>query len=386
METKKKRGPKSKKNSEEKTIAKKRGRKPKLKEVVKIPKKRGRKPKLKKEKEIKVPKKRGRKPKNKSYGHIPLDTTSHPKEDENIIIHLPIKSINNTNHMSELLKYSPEISEPLPFDNEYSNYTNLKETNNIDSNNINILSEKVNADENETPIDKPESNKKTDIDTLLVCASHTDNWHQQPDLNELKKQRSVEIDNINKPIKLQSSMKCLLQMSEANKINYWPENTNICCWWCTYGFDTIPCALPKTCINKCFHVTGIFCSPECAAAYNFDSNESDMWERYALLNLMYKKIYKNKICLADPRQTLKKFGGHFTIAQFRENHSKNSVSSKIIMPPIKSIIPIHEYSDRDGGYSSKKKKNVIKTNSRYKLARSKPYNNNTLEQCMNIKT
>ena len=91
-------------------VPKKRGRKPKPKpevEVPKVPKKRGRKPKIKTEddkSQPKVVKRRGRKPKEQSYG-ILSNIDTFKKENDNIIIHLPIKSetIKNNNKEQEFL-------------------------------------------------------------------------------------------------------------------------------------------------------------------------------------------------------------------------------------------------------------------------------------------
>ena len=99
--------------------------------------------------------------------------------------------------------------------------------------------------------------------------------------------------------------------------------------------------------------------------------------------MLYSNIYKNKIKLAPPRTSLKKFGGCLTIEQFRKNNSNNS-DFKIIMPPLKSIIPSIEYSENDKGYSSDKKPKHTETINKYKLQRKNPYNKNTLEECMNI--
>ena len=79
-------------------------------------KKRGRKPKIK---EPKTPKKRGRKPKNK-YGitnDVPIT-----KELGSIILHLPINSDDLKNDFvdKEILKYSPEIKSPKPYDQNMS--------------------------------------------------------------------------------------------------------------------------------------------------------------------------------------------------------------------------------------------------------------------------
>ena len=104
-------------------VPKKRGRKPKPKPLnaePKVPKKRGRKPKKKTDdasSEPKVPKRRGRKPKEQSYGVL-SNMDNFKKENDNIIIHLPIKSeaIKNNNKEKELLKYNPDLTEPAGYE------------------------------------------------------------------------------------------------------------------------------------------------------------------------------------------------------------------------------------------------------------------------------
>ena len=74
----------------------------------------------------------------------------------------------------------------------------------------------------------------------------------------------------------------------------------------------------KKYISNTFYLYGCFCSPECAAAYNFNQYSSDeVWEYTRLLNLLYKDLYKEKIKLAPPRNSLDIFGGHMNIQEFR---------------------------------------------------------------------
>ena len=49
---------------------------------------------------------------------------------------------------------------------------------------------------------------------------------------------------------------------------------------------------------------GNFCSPECAAAYNFSMNDENIWDRYSLLNEIYScnkpiKIANSKLLLKN---------------------------------------------------------------------------------------
>ena len=116
------------------------------KEVVSLKsKKRGRKPKVKSltdKSEPKMVKRRGRKPKEQSYG-ILSNMDTFKKENDNIIIHLPIKSeaIKNNNKEQEFLNYNPNIAEPVGYQENImgSNVENCQ-----------FISQKENEMENET--------------------------------------------------------------------------------------------------------------------------------------------------------------------------------------------------------------------------------------------
>ena len=394
-------------------IKKKRGRKPKpkpLNPVIKIKKKRGRKPKPKTEedKKPKVLKKRGRKPKNQIYKLKNLSNLSNLNiaDNKNIIIHLPIKSIDTklTNKENELLTYNPDLSKPAPNDFATDNYKYINNDDNIGDNEStnkyytlkekHILDELVTNDLNDSEqvnYDNPTNdfivNNEYNID-------HVDDWYKldntDNNINKImenikaqreKNQSNYTISNTNNKVE-----KCLKQLEEYNKNDDWPLTTSIYCWWCCHPFKNRPCCLPCNLSKKTFKVLGIFCSPECAAAYNFNDVNSgyDNWERYSLLNFLYKTAYNAnvRIKLASPKNTLKIFGGALNIKQFRENNINYKNTYKIIMPPLTSIIPLQEKVSMDNNYTK-----VVK-NSDLKIQRSKPCNNNmnTLEKCMNLKS
>ena len=68
------------------------------------------------------------------------------------------------------------------------------------------------------------------------------------------------------------------------------------CFWCTYEFDNPAVHIPKHYNGDNLEVYGCFCSPECALSYlkNEQLDDSTKWERYALLNNIYGKIYDYK--------------------------------------------------------------------------------------------
>jgi hypothetical protein len=188
----------------------------------------------------------------------------------------------------------------------------------------------------------------------------------------------------------------MVQFSECNKRNEWASTTSIHCFWCAHPFNNIPCTLPHRKINNTYHVFGNFCSPECAASYNFDKYDDNSIERYSLLNGLYRKIYNNNeyvVQLAPPQMALRIFGGTLTIEQFRSYNKNNNKILMINIPPLVSIIPEIEETSSEVNVNNKANyipldsDRIKKYNEKLKLQRNKPISDkkNTLESCMNLK-
>jgi hypothetical protein len=311
------------------------------------------------------------------------------ESDENIIIHLPIK-VNDSNNES---CNNNEL--PTGYEDGNDIYQSISQKDNPFKNNE-LMG--IGPPLNKSMCQYPFDDNNIDSNYSDLEQSGITNI----DIKEFKKQRDLDILGKNKMTK-SSVEKCLLEMDECNKTKSWPSNVNIHCWWCCHPFNNPPCSIPYEFKNGTYSVYGIFCSPECASAYNFSDTHgiSDMWERYSLLNLLYRKVYDNKsykIKLAPPRQTLKIFGGHLDIDEFRSNFNNQIHSYKIIMPPMVSIIPVQELSSIDRGFISKQDKSLkdsdtisldtqSQQNTGLRLKRSKPFvaTKNTLEKCMNLK-
>ena len=190
----------------------------------------------------------------------------------------------------------------------------------------------------------------------------------------------------------------LSQLVHCNKFNKWPEKTNISCHWCCHDFKCTPWGIPYKYEDNLFHLFGIFCSPNCCASYIFNENidDTNKWERFALLNLLYHKVYNKfeEITLAPSKLSLKKFGGSLDIDTFRDKFkTKNAFILKF--PPLVSIIPVLDEINKNkiniknsinNNFIPIDKNRIKKANTALKLKRSKPanINKNTLEQCMNI--
>jgi len=98
------------------------------------------------------------------------------------------------------------------------------------------------------------------------------------------------------------------------------KKTDVCCWWCCHKFDSNPCYLPTITddITNRFIVIGNFCSWRCVKAYNM-SLRNEVTKRLHILKKMLKCVGCNSATIkeAPPRQTLKMFGGHLSIEEFR---------------------------------------------------------------------
>ena len=122
----------------------------------------------------------------------------------------------------------------------------------------------------------------------------------------------------------------MVYYNEYNKRKEWPKKSSINCFWCCHTFTCPPCVLPTKLKGEVFHVYGNFCSKECAAAYNFESQDNHNyqcpWERYSLLNHLYSLIEEKpdlQVNLAPHRMTLEMFGGSLSIEEFRESFGLN---------------------------------------------------------------
>ena len=163
-------------------IVKKRGRKPKNKNIEenndeksdikkieepKVLKKRGRKPKVKtEEEEIKIPKKRGRKPKEKIYSVKELPKTFYEEnKNETLILHLPI----------DILSKEEKNIQPLPSDSIQNNY-GLQESNIINENEFNLPTQMNLLENDQKEIEKNENQNEDKEKKIKEDKSNSKAW------------------------------------------------------------------------------------------------------------------------------------------------------------------------------------------------------------------
>ena len=117
--------------------------------------------------------------------------------------------------------------------------------------------------------------------------------------------------------------------------------------------------------NEHTKVYGTFCCPECAVAYLFNENidTSTKWERYALINKLYKNIYNyetNIKSAPDPRYLLNKYFGNLTINEYRNLNANKHKQHIIINKPMTVITPeICETNNEISNFKSFNQKKTI---------------------------
>ena len=332
------------------------------------PKKRGRKPKEtiveKNEPEKPIPKKRGRRPKDKSYSSIiSFKDLNNQEVEEDVIMHLPIKDDIETTE-GELIN-----------DNEIIPY----EPNNKLHSNYSLLSNEIQGE-------------LEDLNEI------EDNEEEE---DEIRVRKSVCDDLSNDYFRLIKKVKVHKLMNDFKGDKY-PEKTSVCCFNCTYQFDTLPIGLPVKYFKKKFYCIDNFCSFNCAARYLFSGdnniNQIKRWESYSLLNLMYSKMFDTNeiknVKFAYPRVMLKKFGGIYSIEEYRDSFIKTDKNINICYPPCSTIIP--EVEESFTIKMHRKKAQIINSESKnsylgsgvgdLRLKRDKPgEGKNTLENYMSLK-
>lgn len=252
---------------------------------------------------IKIPKKRGRKPKGGKIVQTIVSNEANNNTTPNVILHLKCGS------------------------NELKNFDHFSSTCYDYDANKNIDEEKIVAyqfntgDGNFGVVEQPDNSK-----------------HQTP-IDEL----DAESDTSS----IYQKLKLLAHDLHTNNLS----DKRSACFWCTHEFDNPPIYVPKHVINGAYTVYGCFCSPECAAGYLFkqsDIDSSSKFERYALLNHIYCKIYdyaKNIKPAPDPRYTLTKFFGNLSIQEYRHLLKNERLLLIVDKPLVRTLPELHIDND-----------------------------------------
>lgn len=261
-------------------------------------------------------------------------------ENEELILHLPIRSIDIKNSIN-------------------NNEDNTSET---DKNVFTLNAETANEKNVVTFTDMSDTDSDIKYNRIVQEKDKT--------IKSLKKELD-EIKNINNnkdtiyyPLDLD-----FVNIKDGNKII--PKNLNIACWWCTYEFNGAPCFLPDKYYNGKYYIFGNFCSYNCAAAYNMSLGDYKCWDRHSLINKLFNYINDtdSNVNIAPPKEILKKFGGYMSIEEYRKNASLNNKEFRLIIPMFEYISPVIEETTRMD------QNDINNKDGKLKLKRSKPLPN-----------
>jgi len=276
-----------------------------------------------------IKKKRGRKPKNTLEQHIICEKKKRGRkkkyEIENFDKIINRENINNFNH--NIVYSSDEEIQEIPIENKTVSFGNLNITiskkNNVETNENsfkgllkNVLPRQSSQLINENEL---ESEEDTEIPIENII-----NLNEEKFYKETKKY----VSDFTESIKEQSikRLRVITCCKNVVKDNEWPSQCDICCWWCCHRFENIPCTIPTKydSLRKRFTFMGIFCSWNCAKAYNFNMSDHLKMERSQLITFLVQQLYGIEhaisIKAAPPRETLKMFGGYLDIQEYRNRY------------------------------------------------------------------
>ena len=129
----------------------------------------------------------------------------------------------------------------------------------------------------------------------------------------------------------------------VKKIKSWPLKTDLNCWYCSHSFKCRPVSIAEEFRDDTWYVKGVFCSFSCAQSHIIRESHATQTRLFLL------KAFA-KVCFdigdigtpSPPFYTLKKFGGHLSIKQFREI-GMNQIPIKVfegVFKPCKAAIRI----------------------------------------------
>ena len=269
-----------------------------------------------------VPKKRGRRPKG---GKIVVNNPNNNNNNfltnkPNIILHLKCKlSDLEENNLLTDLTYQPKLNDIECFDGKEELFNN----------NYEVI------------------NNKQEVQIITNENNNTKELEQQEIKLLWRKLKDLEISFINNVVGKKS-----------------------CCFWCTYEYDNPCIVIPKYELEDKYYVYGSFCSPQCAAAYllNERIDTSTKFERYALLNNIYSKVYKyekNIKPAPNPYYLLDKYQGSLTIKEYRKLLENDKIIT-IVDKPLVKVLP-SLYEDNNDNINNKKINTEVKYNLNNKL-------------------
>lgn len=313
-----------------------------------------------------------------------IDGNFMPEPRRPLIVHFPFNSTEVS--FNETFQYDPNPPPQVqPYDGDQMYFQ--------------VNSEKC-SDENQIGVELDgwkmlleEQKRGTDAGIGLVKVDKLDKF----DNLDKKEDTSKDVPKESYPEKVEKKQLLTCYAVATGETFVPPATTEVQCFWCTHSFEGSPYFLPVKEENKTFHVYGNYCSPQCALGYllyeHLDSHVR--WERMSLLHRMYKS--SGRLYPAPPRESLKSYGGIYTIEEFRKIIADNRVRVDVQIPPMVSILgtldtkPIDFYDSSlqntfTQGFSMDRFKAWSEQGGALRLKRSKPLKDvgSTLDACIQI--
>ena len=272
-------------------------------------------------------------------------------------------------------------------ENNGNDENNLASGSNIDSNGKNnCIINKKSADKKNKKINNIKYQTITHTQFCKKCTHCQKNKNNEDDI------RQIDIILNNKYNSNTDKFNVLTHLGINLNGNKWIEKTDVACLFCCHSFKETPWGIPYKYKDGIFQLFGNFCLPNCALAHILQTYKDDdsLWEKVALLNLLYFKVYgkyKNLQPSFD-KMALIMFGGTLEIDVYRNIISTNEKTYSIEFPPCNTIIPMLEEIYKKSALSNTfipiDKNRINVANNELKLKRSKPIINhkNTLDFCL----
>ena len=177
------------------------------------------------------------------------------------------------------------------------------------------------------PITMSDINQVPNIKSFFIKSTNNSNveYNSSPEINTVMNKESEKKSDIKNYININRIM--------IHNINI---TSNTKCWWCHYVFDTHAIQLPDEYYNNTFYCIGNFCSFNCAKSYNLNINDTLIWKRCSLLNLLYYQTYNKYIDIIPAASwlILIDYGGNLNINEFRNNFIFNTKEYIVLHPPL----------------------------------------------------
>lgn len=150
------------------------------------------------------------------------------------------------------------------------------------------------------------------------------------------------------------------------------------CFWDTCPFSGNAVNIPVSSVSGKYKGYGVFCMPECAAAYLFKEqiDTTVKFERYAMLNNAYSRNYNtNIIPSANPHYTLNKYMGSLTIEEYRKISSSGKLVTTLNYPMSRIMPELCEFNNDTYVTESIKNSHKFKIKRKAKVDKAEILNN-----------